>query len=151
MTDPNAERKPGPVVVGVDGTDSATRAADTAARLASALGARLHVVSAYGSVSFRSVRAEGFDASIDHVDAALEVARQASGALSRAFPSLEVEASAAEGRPGEALVQVADTVAAAVIVIGNKRVQGMTRILGSVATDVAQQASCDVYIAYTHE
>jgi nucleotide-binding universal stress UspA family protein len=151
MNEPVTDRQPGPVVVGVDGTATASSAAETAARLASAWGVRLHVVTAYGRVSFRSVRAEGFDASLNHQDEALAVARHASEALVGRHPALDVEASAAEGKPGEALIHVAEEVAAEVIVIGNKRVQGVTRILGSVATDVAQRASCDVYIAHTHE
>ena len=35
------------------------------------------------------------------------------------------------------------------IVVGNKRVQGLARVLGSVASAVAQHAPCDVYIAKT--
>ena len=38
-----------------------------------------------------------------------------------------------------------------VIVVGNKRVQGVSRILGSIARYVAAHAPCDVYIAHTHQ
>jgi nucleotide-binding universal stress UspA family protein len=48
------------------------------------------------------------------------------------------------------LIEVATDHDAAVIVVGNKRVQGVTRLLGSIATDVAHKAPCDVYIANTH-
>jgi nucleotide-binding universal stress UspA family protein len=46
-------------------------------------------------------------------------------------------------------VQVATDIGADLIVVGNRRVQGIGRLLGSVATDVAQHAPCDVYIVKT--
>jgi nucleotide-binding universal stress UspA family protein len=38
---------------------------------------------------------------------------------------------------------------ATMIVVGNHRVQGLTRVLGAVATDVTRHAPCDVLIANT--
>jgi nucleotide-binding universal stress UspA family protein len=38
---------------------------------------------------------------------------------------------------------------ARMIVVGNRRVQGAARVLGSIASDVAKHAPCDVYIANT--
>jgi nucleotide-binding universal stress UspA family protein len=35
------------------------------------------------------------------------------------------------------------------IVVGNRRMQGIGRVLGSVANSVAHNAPCDVYIAKT--
>ena len=35
------------------------------------------------------------------------------------------------------------------IVVGNRRVQGATRVLGSIANDVARQAPCNVLIVHT--
>jgi nucleotide-binding universal stress UspA family protein len=35
------------------------------------------------------------------------------------------------------------------IVVGNRRVQGISRVLGAIATDVARRASCDVLISDT--
>ena len=37
------------------------------------------------------------------------------------------------------------------IVVGNKRVQGFTRFLGSVARTIASEAHCDLYIVNTHQ
>ena len=68
-----------------------------------------------------------------------------------AHPGLAVTTAALEGKPGEALVRAADKLGAELIVVGNKRVQGVAgRVLGSIARDVASHASCDVYVAHTH-
>ncbi len=53
------------------------------------------------------------------------------------------------GKPADALVHVAKEIGADLIVVGNRRVQGISRLLGSVATDVAHHAPCDVYIVKT--
>lgn len=66
------------------------------------------------------------------------------------FPGVEVLAQAASGKPADALLAAAEQTGAELIVVGNKRVQGAARILGSIATQVARKAPCDVYIAYTH-
>ena len=46
-------------------------------------------------------------------------------------------------------MHVAKEIGADLIVVGNRRVQGIGRVLGSVATDVAHHAPCDVYIVKT--
>ncbi|MFI5429021.1 universal stress protein [Aeromicrobium sp. UC242_57] len=58
---------------------------------------------------------------------------------------------AVQGKPAAALVELAEETGADVIVVGNKRVQGMSRVLGSIAADVTRRAPCDVYIAHTHD
>ncbi|KII27016.1 universal stress protein UspA, partial [Arthrobacter sp. AK-YN10] len=62
---------------------------------------------------------------------------------------LEVTYSSARGKPGEALVKEAEIHDARLIVVGNRRMQGIGRVLGSVANTVAHTAPCDVYIAKT--
>ena len=49
------------------------------------------------------------------------------------------------------LVSEADRLEARLIVVGNRRVQGPARILGSIARTVAANASCDVYVANTRQ
>lgn len=49
----------------------------------------------------------------------------------------------------DALCSVAETVSADVIVVGNKRMSGAGRVLGSVASKVAHHAPCSVLIAKT--
>ena len=62
---------------------------------------------------------------------------------------VEVTSAGASGKPGEALVTEAERLGATMIVVGNRRVQGIARVLGSVAAAVAHHAPCDVYIAKT--
>lgn len=133
------------IVVGVDGSDTAAQAASTAAGLAAALGAGLHVVCAFPTSAPVGTTAEGPSSR----DTAEELASTTAGALRSAYPDLAVTADAEPGKPAEALVQAATDAAATLIVIGNKRVQGVSRILGSVAVDVVRKAPCDVYIAHT--
>lgn len=133
------------IVVGVDGSETAALAASTAAGLATALGAGLHVVCAFPTGTHEPV-AGGAPTSRDTAE---ELAHSTAGALRSAYPDLQVSADAEPGKPAEALVLAAETAGATLIVIGNKRVQGVTRILGSVAVDVVRKAPCDVYIAHT--
>jgi nucleotide-binding universal stress UspA family protein len=70
--------------------------------------------------------------------------------LRTVYPALSALPRAASGKPADALLEVAEKSDAELIVVGNKRVQGATRILGSIASEVARKAQCDLYVAYTH-
>ena len=52
--------------------------------------------------------------------------------------------------PATALCEEATRLNASIIVVGNKRVQGAARVLGSIAGDVAKRAPCNVFIVHTH-
>ena len=137
----------GIIVVGVDGSETSLRAARTAKDLAATLGATLHVVSA-----FDSDRTEVFGSGSDQwivSDAgdAEKVARSVAETLST--PETKVTYSAARGKPAEALIKEAERSGARMIVVGNRRMRGIGRVLGSVANSVAHNAPCDVYIAKT--
>jgi nucleotide-binding universal stress UspA family protein len=138
----------GIIVVGVDGSGTAKKAAESARDLAGALGASLHVVSA-----FDSDRTEVFGSGSDRwivsdADAAEQVARTVAESLGR---DITVTYSAARGRPADALIKEAVRMEARIIVVGNRRMQGIGRVLGSVANSVAHNAPCDVYIANTYD
>ena len=138
----------GIIVVGVDGSETALRAAHTARDLAASLGATLHVVSA-----FDSDRTEVFGSGSDRwivsdADAAEQVARTVAESLGR---DITVTYSAARGRPADALIKEAVRMDARIIVVGNRRMRGVGRVLGSVANSVAHNAPCDVYIANTYD
>lgn len=151
------------IVVGVDNSDTALRAAEKAASLADALGAELHVVSAYSvrmSETFQSVRGEDRPEMISQAyhsviarysEAAERTAAAVTEALRTGFPELTITPKSVEGGPGVALSGEAERLGADMIVVGNKRVQGFTRILGSVARSVASEAECDLYIVHTHQ
>jgi nucleotide-binding universal stress UspA family protein len=138
------------IVTGVDGSDTAAEAAETAARLAGALGAELLVICAYGRHEVERVQVGAEEYVFSSEGPAQQVASDAIRPLRKNHPDLRVTARAEEGKPAEALVRAAEKVDAELIVVGNKRVQGLARVLGSIAAGVAQKAHCDVYVANTH-
>jgi nucleotide-binding universal stress UspA family protein len=138
----------GIIVVGVDGSGTAKKAAESARDLAVALDASLHVVSA-----FDSDRTEVFGSGSDRwvvsdADGAEIVARTVADSL---VGTVKVTYSAARGKPADALIREAERLEAGLIVVGNRRMRGIGRVLGSVANSVAHNASCDVYIANTYD
>jgi nucleotide-binding universal stress UspA family protein len=139
------------IVTGVDGSDTAAHAARKAAELAGALGAELYVLSAYGKFEVEKFSSGSEEFVITSEKSARKTADAALVSLRREFPGLAVTAEPSEGKPAAALVRAAERLNADLIVVGNKRVQGLARMLGSIAHEVAGHASCDVYVAYTHQ
>ena len=137
-----------PIVVGVDGSATAAKAASVAARLAQATGAPLHVVCAYVHENYTPMREGAAEYVWSTEDSALQVADRAAREVMDLGPS--VTTSAVHAKPAAALISEAERLQAGLIVVGNKHVQGLSRVLGSVALEVAHKASCDVYIAQTH-
>ena len=135
------------IIAGVDGGRPAHEAAESAARLARAFGGTLHVVAVYDPAPDRAARESGFQPGL----AAERIATDAAERLTSSFPGLNAVPSAQPGpRPAETLVKLAESLHADMIVVGNKRAKGLSRLLGSIASEVAAKAPCDVYIAHTH-
>lgn len=149
------------ILTGVDNSATALKAAEKAAALASAFGAKLHVLSAYRihmGETIRSAQSAG-DVS-DKTQAYHRITEQyrqnaertaatVVDALRIDFPDLDIVAKAREGSPAGTLINESKDIAADIIVVGNKRVQGPGRFLGSIARSVAAEAPCDIYIANT--
>jgi nucleotide-binding universal stress UspA family protein len=125
------------------------RAAQAAQQLAIGLGASLRVVSAFDSNRTEVVEIGTDRWIVSDAAEAEAVARDVAERLKD--ERLEVTYSAARGKPGEALVKEAEMQDARLIVVGNRRMQGLGRVLGSVANTVAHTAPCDVYIAKTDQ
>jgi nucleotide-binding universal stress UspA family protein len=139
------------IIVGVDGSETAAQAARSAAILAVALGADLHVVSAFSHYEEKVYDVgPGEHYVVSTRDSAEALAQDVVKELRGDYPDLKIVAEAEAGKPADALVAAAELTQAELIVIGNKRVQGVSRIMGSVAVDVVRKAPCDVYIAHTH-
>jgi nucleotide-binding universal stress UspA family protein len=62
---------------------------------------------------------------------------------------IEAEYHPAAGDAAEAIVRVADQVGADLIVVGNRGMKGVRRVLGSVPNSVAHKANCSVLIVDT--
>ncbi len=141
------------IVVGTDGSDTAGEAVRQANELARAVGASLHLVSAYEPVTDQRLRDERRDVPQDvewsvnpreDVEATL---RDAAGAIG---DGVAVETYAREGDPADAILDVAEERGADLIVVGNKGMTGAKRfLLGSVPNKVSHHAPCSVMIIRT--
>jgi nucleotide-binding universal stress UspA family protein len=142
------------IVVGTDGSDTATKAVRQAVDLARAVGAKIELVTAYEPVSAQRISSERRQAPEDlqwaigpreDADATLEAAaapvRQA---------DVPVELYARQGDPADAILDVAEECEADLIVVGNKGMTGAKRfLLGSVPNKVSHHAPCSVLIIRT--
>jgi len=142
------------IVVGTDGSDSAKQAVAEAVRVAKALDAELHIVSA-----FEPLRGP-------HIQGAPDEAAR----VWQPYPDSQVESILGEAEseirdtgvkttthateddhPADALLRVADEVGATLIVVGNRGMHsGLRRfVLGSVPDNVSHHARCNVLIVAT--
>jgi nucleotide-binding universal stress UspA family protein len=137
----------GTIIVGVDGSETAMKAARAAAGLAVGLGATLTVVTAYASDKTEVVELAGEDWTVSTAAEAAKVAKRVVAQLGA--EGFKTTYTAALGKPHDVLIAEAERLAARMIVVGNRRMQGLGRVLGSVANTVAHNAPCDVYIAKT--
>jgi nucleotide-binding universal stress UspA family protein len=142
------------IVVGTDGSDTATQAVREAVDMARAVGATLELVSAYAPVSEQRLRAERRDAPQDvqwainprqeveaHLSDAADIAREA---------GVDVNTHARQGDPADAVLDVAEERKADVVIVGNKGMAGAKRfLLGSVPDKISHHAQCSVLIVRT--
>ena len=142
------------IVVGTDGSETASKAVAEAVGLAKAVGAKVLVVSAYEPVSDARLREEGRQVPADmqwmvnpreDVDSTLQ---DAAGGAEDA--GVEIETFARQGDPADAILDVAEEQGADLIVVGNKGMTGAKRfLLGSVPNKVSHHAPCSVLIIRT--
>jgi len=137
----------GIIVVGVDGSETALKAAHVARDLAVSLDATLHVVSAFDSDRMQVFGSGSDQWIVSDADDAEKVAKGVATTLRK--DGVNITYAAARGKPAEALIEEAERSNARMIVVGNRRMRGLGRVLGSVANSVAHSAPCDVYIAKT--
>jgi len=133
------------IIVGYDGSDRAMDAVEQAADLATALGSRLHLVTAVQKDDIHRVGAS----TDERFMSCVEIAEERLIRVASNYNHLDLRASAAVGAPAKVLVEEAERVDADLILVGNKHVQGVSRVLGSVADDVTQKANCAVLVAKT--
>ena len=144
----------GSLVVGTDGSETASEAVSQATELAQRLGAKVHLVSAYEPVPEGRLREERQTIPEDlqwmvnpreDVDVTLEEA-----AKGLRDTGVDVQTHAREGDPADAILDVAEEQGADLIVVGNKGMTGAKRfLLGSVPNKVSHHAPCSVMIIRT--
>lgn len=131
------------IVVGFADVETAHRVTAEAVALAGQLGAALHVVTAIDEDA-RSVIEVGSDRwDISTVDAAEQAIREFMQTL---HERVDYTLAAIEGKPADVLIDEAKRLDADLIVVGNVRMQGPGRLLGSVGSAVAHHAPCNVLI-----
>ncbi|MGA2925208.1 MAG: universal stress protein [Solirubrobacteraceae bacterium] len=145
----------GSILVGTDGSTTATTAVRHAIDLARELGARLQIVSAYEPVPQQRLRKERLEAPSDvqwlvnpreDVLAVLDSARQEAEQSGVG----DVETFARQGDAADAILDVAEEQRSDLIVIGNRGMTGAKRfLLGSVPNKVSHHAPCSVLIVRT--
>ena len=144
----------GSIVVGTDGSTTAGEAVRQATELAKALGATIHLVSAYEPVPEGRLRDERQQVPGDlqwMVNPREDVeSTLAAGAKDLSGTGVEVETMAREGDPADAILDVAEEQGADLIVVGNKGMTGAKRFfLGAVPNKISHHAPCSVLIIRT--
>ena len=144
----------GSIVVGTDGSETAGEAVRQATDLAKAVGARIHLVSAFEPVGNQRLREEQTQVPDDmqwmvnqreDVDATLRAASE-----QIVESGVDAETYARQGDPADAILDVAEEQNADLIIVGNKGMTGAKRfLLGSVPNKVSHHAPCSVLIIRT--
>ena len=142
------------IVVGTDGSETATQAVRTAIELAKMSKARLEIVSAYEPVSQSRLREEGEGISGD-VSYAVNPREDVNLVLDKAQAEakkakVDVVTHPREGEPADAILDVAEEHRADLVIVGNKGMTGARRfLLGSVPNKISHHSPCDVWIVHT--
>ena len=142
------------IVVGTDGSETASEAVRQAIELAKRSDAALDIVAAFEPIPQGRLREEQSEAPADvqygvgpreDVNVILD---NAGGEAKR--EGVAVEVYPREGDPADAILDVAEETGADLIVVGNKGMTGAKRfLLGSVPNKVSHHAPCGVYIVRT--
>ena len=135
------------ILVGTDGSDSATKAVQHAADMARAMNADLVVLTAYApprsDVGSTFGRADAYPGQ-EIGQAILRDAQKHFG------QGLKVKTVVREGDPAEGLIDVAEEENVDLIVVGNKGMTGAKRfLLGSVPNQISHHAPSNVLIVHT--
>jgi nucleotide-binding universal stress UspA family protein len=139
------------IVVGTDGSETADEAVDIAVSLARESGAALHIVNAYrttvgaGHMAIGGAPIPGDDV-LSHALGA-EASEQLLEAVAARATGLQVHIHSVNQAPPKAVLEVAESVGADLIVVGNKGIS--RRVFGSVPNAIAREAPCNVLIAKT--
>ena len=142
------------VVVGTDGSASATEAVRHAAGLAATFGAKLTIVTAFAADPDRAARDQAEapeELRWTVTDSAIATERATEGRrIAREAGATDVDVYVEAGDPADVVLGTADLRGADVIVMGSKGMTKATRFLvGSVPNKISHHAPCDVIIVPT--
>jgi nucleotide-binding universal stress UspA family protein len=147
----------GGVVVGTDGSPTATKAVEAAARLAMTSGQELVVAYGYRPKGAGALSADWNEVPEDHrwrvspgawgesvIQRAVAFARQVSG------PDLRVRGHCEPGEPSRVLLDLVEDLHAGAVVVGNVGLGGWAE-RWTVPGRVARRATCEVFVVDTEE
>ena len=143
------------IVVGTDGSATATEAVRRAGILADAFGADLHVVNAYRppAMVLATTAEPGLmpTAVLQWEAAACDDARHLLDGVAEELIGVgdSVTTHAIRAHPAAAILAVAEDVGADLVVVGNRGMKGARRVLGSIPNHVSHHAHCDVLVVDT--
>ncbi len=139
------------VLVATDGSPTASEAVRVATELAKTFAATLHIANVYrtgeGSVLSVPGFTLGYPEGID-LGSVAETETESAAALARS-KGVAAETHVATGNVADAIVSIAKEHGVELIVVGNKGMRGVKRVLGSVPNAVAHRAPCAVLIVNT--
>lgn len=135
------------IVVGADDSSTARRAVEAAAEIAKMSGGTLHIVSAFEVKNVpRGNVPEELGVMDNEGDAEALLQDLSFVAKSKGVDPVLHRMSPP---PADALIKYAEQVGADLLVVGNRGMKGMRRLLGSVPNSVAHHATCSVAIIDT--
>jgi nucleotide-binding universal stress UspA family protein len=138
----------GPIVVGTDGSDTATAAVEEAIQLFAALKQPLHVVSAYKPLPAGGGEGIPPEFSI-RSDSAVQGILDDAAARAR-VRGVKANVHARKGDPAEAILDIAEEIGASVIIVGNKGIGSLKRfVLGNVPSKIVHNSPCSTYVVRT--
>ena len=135
------------VVVGADSSPTAAEAVRYAIELAKLSGGTVHIVTAYRPHTMTTKAPAEFAKSINSIDLADALLSEL--ASRAAMAGVSVKTHAESDSPADVICNVAEREHADVIVVGNRGMRGVSRVLGSVPNSVAHNAPCAVLIVNT--
>ncbi|MGH2923613.1 MAG: universal stress protein [Solirubrobacterales bacterium] len=142
------------IVVGTDGSETATEAVREAIELAKVTKAKLEIVSAYEPVPQSRLKeeSEGISGDVAHsVNPREDVQLVLDKAAAQAKKAkVDVVTHPREGDPADVILDVAEENDADLVLVGNKGMTGARRfLLGSVPNKISHHSPCDVWIVKT--
>lgn len=137
------------IVVGTDGSDRSMNAVEHAATLARLTNAELHL--AQGLAGALAAMPDGAGATGMHPQELRARLEAVHADLRRRLEAtgLTVTSHIGEADGASAILAAAETVDADLIVVGNRGMSGLNRLIGSVPNSVSHRATCAVLIVDT--
>lgn len=136
------------ILVGADDSPTARRAVEAACEICAMSKGALHIVTAFDQLSLAGGDTHEFKNVINEEDG--QALLQTLSFIAKKH-GVEPVLHSAKGDPADVLIAKADEVGADLIVVGNRGMKGVRRVLGSVPNSVAHGANCSVLIVDTTE